>query len=119
MAEYEALLLGLKLVKNIGAAKISILGDSDLIIQQMKGNFVTNDLRLRAYRGAAIEIINTLSDHQLTKISRKHNLHAHSLPTFEIHSKNMIGAIIPASYILLTSFSIRGSRTGFTLLSFV
>ena len=33
MAEYEALLLGLKPVKNLGATKVSILGDSDLIIQ--------------------------------------------------------------------------------------
>ena len=48
----------------------------------MKGNFVTNDLRLRAYRGAAIEILNTFSESQLTKIPRKHNLHAHSLATF-------------------------------------
>ena len=47
MAEYEALLLGLKLVKFLQAAKVSILGDSDLIIQQVKGNFVTNDKRLR------------------------------------------------------------------------
>jgi len=82
MAEYEALLLGLKLIKNLGATKISILGDSNLIIQQMKGNFVTNDLRLRAYRAATIEILNTFSDNQLTKISRKYNLHAHSLATF-------------------------------------
>src|SRR3977135_1488461 len=50
MAEYEALLLGLKLLKVLGATKVSILGDSDLIIQQMKGNFVTNDNRMRAYR---------------------------------------------------------------------
>jgi len=33
MAEYEALLLGLKLIRSLGAAKVSILGDSDLIIQ--------------------------------------------------------------------------------------
>ena len=82
MAEYEALLLGLKLIRHLGATKVSILGDSDFIIQQMKGNFVTNDNRLRAYRGAAIEILNTFSKSQLTKISRKHNLHAHSLATF-------------------------------------
>jgi len=82
MAEYEALLLGLKLIRDLGATKVSILGDSDFIIQQMKGNFVTNDNRLRAYRGAAIEILNTFSKSQLTKISRKHNLHAHSLATF-------------------------------------
>jgi len=59
MAEYEALLLGLKLIKGLGVVRISILGDSDLVIQQMKGNFLTNDLRLRAYRGAAVEILNT------------------------------------------------------------
>ena len=59
MAEYEALLLGLQLIRDLGATKVSILGDSDLIIQQMKGNFVTNDNRLRAYRKAAIEILNT------------------------------------------------------------
>ena len=82
MAKYEALLLGLKLIRGLGAAKVSILGDSDLIIQQMKGNFVTNDHRLRAYRGAAIEILNTFLESQLTKISRNHNLHAHSLATF-------------------------------------
>jgi len=82
MAEYEALLLGLELIKNLGATKVSILGDSDLIIQQMKRNFVTNDLRLRAYRGASIQILDTFSESQLTKISRKLNLHAHSLATF-------------------------------------
>jgi len=48
----------------------------------MKGTFVTNDNRLRAYRSAAIEILNTFTDSQLTKISRSHNLHAHSLATF-------------------------------------
>jgi len=48
----------------------------------MKGSFVTNDLRLRDYRGVAIEILNTFLEHQLTKIPRNHNLHAHSLATF-------------------------------------
>jgi len=82
MAEYEALLLGLKLIRSLGAHRISILGDLDLIIQQMKGCFAKNDLRLRSYRGAAIEILNTFLESQLTKIPRKHNLHAHSLATF-------------------------------------
>jgi len=59
MAEYEALLLGLKLIRGLGATKVSILGNSDLIIQKMKGNFVTNDNRLRAYRKATTEILNT------------------------------------------------------------
>jgi len=32
MVEYEALLLGLKLIRDLGATKVSILGDSNLII---------------------------------------------------------------------------------------
>jgi len=32
MADYEALFLGLKMIKGLGATKVSILGDSDLII---------------------------------------------------------------------------------------
>jgi ribonuclease HI len=82
MADYEALLLGLKLLKALGAAKVSILGDSDLIIQQMKGNFVTNDNRMRAYRTAATNILKAFIESKLAKISRNQNIHARSLATF-------------------------------------
>ena len=82
MAEYEALLLGLKLIKSLGATRVSVLGDSNLVIKQMKGNFLTNYPRLRSYRGVAIEILNTFLETQLAKIPRKHNLLAHSLETF-------------------------------------
>ena len=82
MAEYEALLLGLKLVKSLQAIKVSILGDSDLVIQQVKGNFVTNDKRLRSYRSVAAELLKSFTEFQITKIPRTHNLHAHSLATF-------------------------------------
>lgn len=82
MAEYEALLLGLKLVKQLGAVRVSVLGDSDLIIQQIKGKFLTNDPRLRYYRGIVIEILNTFLETKLAKIPRKHNLQSHSLAMF-------------------------------------
>ena len=58
------------------------MGDSDLVIQQVKGNFVTNDKRLRSYRSAVVEVLNFFSEFQITKIPRTHNLHAHSLATF-------------------------------------
>ena len=82
MAKYESLLLGLKLIRSLRVTKVSILGDSDLIIQQIKGSFVTNDLRLRSYKAAATELLSSFLEFQLTKIPRSHNLHAHSLATF-------------------------------------
>lgn len=82
MEEYESLLLGLKLVKILGAIRVSAIGDSHLIIQQIKGKYLTNDPRLRHYRGIVIEILNTFLETQLAKIPRKHNLQAHSLAMF-------------------------------------
>jgi len=82
MAEYEALLLGLKLVKKLGETRVSVLRDFDLIIQLMKGKFLANDPKLREYRRTAIEILNTFLETQLAKIPRKHNLQAHILEMF-------------------------------------
>lgn len=48
----------------------------------MKGKFVTNDIRLRAYRTAATAILDTFTESKLAKISRSNNMHAHSLATF-------------------------------------
>ena len=82
MAEYEALLLGLKHVKKLGAIRVSIIGDSELIIQQINGECSTKDPRLKQYRETVVEILNTFLQAQLAKIPRKQNLHAHSLAMF-------------------------------------
>jgi ribonuclease HI len=39
IAEYEALMLGLKLLKKVGAKQIMVRGDSELIIKQIKGEY--------------------------------------------------------------------------------
>ena len=36
-AEYEALIVGLKILKKLGAKKILVYGDSELVIKQVKG----------------------------------------------------------------------------------
>ena len=41
VAEYEALLLGLHALKDLGAQRISVLGDSDLVINQVNGSYQT------------------------------------------------------------------------------
>ena len=82
MAEYESLLLVLKLVKILGAIIVSIIGDSKLIIKQIKGKYLTRDPRLEYYRGTVIEILNNFLETQLATIPRKHNLQAHSLAMF-------------------------------------
>jgi hypothetical protein len=50
MAEYEALILGLQVLKELGTQKIAVHGDSELIINQVKGVYQTKHPRLRAYK---------------------------------------------------------------------
>lgn len=46
MAKYEALLLGLKLFKRLGAIRVSIMGDSELVIKHINVVYMTRDPRL-------------------------------------------------------------------------
>ena len=52
MAEYEALLLGIEIAKDMGIKLLSIKGDSDLIVQQVKGQFACKCQRHKKYRNA-------------------------------------------------------------------
>lgn len=57
--EYEALLLGLKFLKTLGARRISVLGNSKLIIKQIKGQYSAKHPRLREYMIAMIYFLKT------------------------------------------------------------
>ena len=52
VAEYEALLLGIEIAKDMGIKLLDIKGDSDLIVQQVKGQFACKCQRLKKYRNA-------------------------------------------------------------------
>ena len=82
MAEYEALILGLKVVRNSGAQRVSVIRDSKLVVNQIKGVYMTKDTRLGYYRGTIVEILNNFLETQLPAVPRKHNMQAHSLAMF-------------------------------------
>jgi len=46
MAKYEALIPGLQLVRKLGAKRVSIMGDSKLIIKKINGEYSVNNPRL-------------------------------------------------------------------------
>jgi ribonuclease HI len=49
ISEYEALLLGLKTARDMGVDKLSVFGDSELIIHQIKNIYQTKQQRLKQY----------------------------------------------------------------------
>jgi ribonuclease HI len=50
VAEYEALILGLRVAKYMGIEEISVFGDVELIVQQIRNIYQAKHPRLRSYR---------------------------------------------------------------------
>jgi ribonuclease HI len=50
VAEYEALVHGLKLAKEIGIRRILCFGDSDLVVHQVFGDWDAKDANMASYR---------------------------------------------------------------------
>jgi len=52
--EYESLILGLKLFRNLGAKRVSVMGDSKIIVKQIDVVYMTKDPRLSCYRDTIV-----------------------------------------------------------------
>ena len=50
VAEYEALIHGLRLAKELGICRILCYGDSDLVVQQSSGDWDAKDANMASYR---------------------------------------------------------------------
>jgi ribonuclease HI len=60
MAEYEALILGLKVLKELGVKRIAVHEDFELIINQVKGIYQSKHPRIRAYKNLALDLLRIL-----------------------------------------------------------
>ena len=50
VAEYEALVHGLRLAKELGITRILCFGNSDLVVQQVSGDWDAKDANMASYR---------------------------------------------------------------------
>ena len=57
VVEYEELVLGLKVLNNLNAKKIYIYGDSELIINQVKGSYQAKHPKLSSYRNMVLDLL--------------------------------------------------------------
>ena len=80
VAEYETLISSLQVSKQMGVQCISIFGDSELIIRQIKNHCQTKHPRLRSYRNEVWDLIeNYFEAFNLQYILREENRLANSL----------------------------------------
>jgi ribonuclease HI len=79
IAEYEALLHGLCVAKEIGVQHIMCCGDSDLVAQQVAGTYKARNKVMAAYRDVVDEMPKSFLDYDIKHVRREDNMAADTL----------------------------------------
>jgi hypothetical protein len=80
VAEYEALVLGFRAAKYMGIKEISVFGDVELIVKQIRNMYQAKHPRLKTYRNEVWDLIDSLfSAFNISYIPREKNVMADSL----------------------------------------
>jgi ribonuclease HI len=79
VAEYRALLLGIELAKQLDADEVEFVGDSKLIVEQVKGNWKVKQDHLRPLHTAARDALRDLPSWSIRHVKRGENERADQL----------------------------------------
>jgi len=73
VAEYRALIEGLRRAVELGVAEIEVVSDSELLVKQMRGEYRVKNEALRALSLEANELVRKLRRVTYTAVRREHN----------------------------------------------
>lgn len=79
VAEYRALLLGIEKAKELGATELELVGDSELIVKQVRGEYRVKDAGLRPLHSAAQKALGDFSEWEIRHVKREQNAEADAL----------------------------------------
>jgi ribonuclease HI len=77
--EYESLIYGLEFLRDLEARDVDVFGDSDLIMQQIKGDSQCLDGVLNSYRDRCLDIIKMFDAFSIKHIPQEENSRANRL----------------------------------------
>lgn len=78
-AEYEALIAGVRLAAKLGAMRLQIFSDSQLVVNQIIGEYMAKDERMIAYQAVAEEELRKIPEYSIQQVGRAKNTHADAL----------------------------------------
>ncbi|XP_075498839.1 uncharacterized protein LOC142537168 [Primulina tabacum] len=78
-AEYEAVLAGLQAVREVGASRVIIYSDSQLVTQQIKGTYEAKNEKMLKYLGLITTRASPFTDWGIEQIPREENVEADTL----------------------------------------
>lgn len=103
-AEYEALLNGLKLARELQVRSLTVYSDSQLIVRQVNGEYATKDDTMEAYRSAVLHKAKDFAKIEFIQLPREHNADADRLACSASSSGETLARVIPIG--ILTQPSI-------------
>ncbi|XP_070660455.1 uncharacterized protein [Malus domestica] len=101
-AEYEALIVGLRLAKNIGVKLIDIFSDSQLVVNQVTNNFDVKDSSIATYL-AQTQLLLKHFHYQITQIPLAVKSHADALVHLASAMEDKIGRKIQVGLLAAPS----------------
>lgn len=69
-AEYEALIAGLWLAHKMGARKVRVFGDSQLMVNQVNGSYEARDVTMKRYRDKVHALISSFDNLTIDRVPR-------------------------------------------------
>jgi len=79
VAEYRALLLGVARARELGAQDVEVVGDSELIAQQVRGAYKVKNAALRELHAEAMAALRQLDHWSIETVPRERNARADAL----------------------------------------
>ena len=79
VAEYRAMLLGIQLATELGADEVELIGDSELIVKQVRGEYKVKQDHLRPLHTKVIDALRGLTQWTIRSVPREQNLRADEL----------------------------------------
>jgi len=79
VAEYRALLLGIERARTFGADELELVGDSELVVKQVKGEYKVKDATMRELHGQVKAALRDLPAWSIRHVRREQNAEADRL----------------------------------------
>jgi ribonuclease HI len=79
VAEYRALLLGLKHARELGASEVEVVGDSELIAKQVSGSYKVKHEAMRPLHREAMTLLEAFDRFSIRTVPRSQNARADAL----------------------------------------
>jgi ribonuclease HI len=79
VAEYRALIFGIEKAAELGADELELVGDSELVVKQVRGEYRVKDAGLKPLHSAAQQALSNFAEWQIRHVKRELNSEADAL----------------------------------------